>query len=69
MKSELLDFTETNLTAAQRRIVQAFLQRHHHVIGRDDTDLGVAYTVTHSIDTQGAMPVKQRYLALLHRRS
>ena len=60
-KSELFDLQETNLSNAQKKLVHAFLLKHHKVIGRDENDLGLTKTVEHEIDTQGTVPIKQRY--------
>ena len=60
-KTELFNLDDTSLTRPQKNIVKEFLRRHHHVIGRDENDLGLTQTVEHTIDIQGAEPIKQRY--------
>ena len=42
-------------------MVLGLLDRYDHVVGYDEFDLGETDAVTHSIDVQGAAPVKQPY--------
>ncbi|XP_064631659.1 uncharacterized protein LOC135489953 [Lineus longissimus] len=57
---EKLEVTELGLSGQQTEAVIDLVRRHQNVFSMGDFDLGQTHIAEHTIDTEGAQPIKQR---------
>ena len=54
-------FHTGNLNGEQQRMFEEFMSKHHNLFAWEPDDFGRTSTITHSIDTGSAVPIKQRF--------
>ena len=62
--SDLFDFSQTELTEEQICKVKEIFNNNHLAVSKNDCDLGLTSTISHTINVQGAEPHKLRYRRL-----